>query len=454
MNADLFERAPVPRAYFTLALPLVLSMTVTLVYNLVDTYFIAHTGNEAMVAGVSIATPVFTLMIALGDIFGLGGASVISRLFGEGRLDEARRVSAFCFWAATAFGILVMIVMLTAEAPILRLLGATPETVEYASQYYRWIVIGSPVLILALTPSNLLRTEGFATASMIGTVGGALINIVLNPILISVVGWGAAGSAIATVSGNVFAVAYFAWFTRTRSQRLSIAPRLARIPARLLLAVFAIGLPASVTNLMQSAGIILLHRFLLPFGTTSIAAMGIVLKITMVAVLILVGFSFGAQPLIGYAYGARDIVRLRQILRFCYAFECSLAVVLSLALALPARHLMGFFISDPGVIAAGEGMLRLQVSSMVCVTVVLITTVTFQSLGKAAAALVLSISRQGVALLAVLAVCAPLFGYRGVIAAQPFTDLLTAALALGLLVIVWRGDPRLREDRRASLPLE
>ncbi|WP_294404103.1 MATE family efflux transporter [uncultured Clostridium sp.] len=178
MENELFEKAPVHKAYFKFALPVVFSMVISLVYNMVDTYFIAQTNNTNLIAGVSLGAPVFTLMISLGDIFGLGGSSVISRLFGQKRDDDGKRISVFCFYASLILGIIVTAIMLVLRNPILNMLGADADTFTYASQYYTYLVIGAPFIILSFTPSNLLRTEGFATASMIGTVFGSVVNIV------------------------------------------------------------------------------------------------------------------------------------------------------------------------------------------------------------------------------------------------------------------------------------
>ena len=157
MGNDLFEKAPIPKAYFSFALPVVFSMVISLVYNMADTYFIAATGNTNLVAGVSLGAPIFTLMIALGDIFGLGGSSVISRLFGKKMDEDGKRLSVFCFYGAIVCGIVVAVLMMLFRAPILTLLGAKADTVQYASDYYTWLVIGAPFIILSFTPSNLLH---------------------------------------------------------------------------------------------------------------------------------------------------------------------------------------------------------------------------------------------------------------------------------------------------------
>lgn len=420
MDNELFEKAPIPEAYFSLAMPVVLSMLVTLVYNMVDTYFIAHTGNTDMVAGVSLTAPVFTVMIALGDIFGLGGSSVISRLFGQHRFADGKRLSAFCFYAAIATGLLILVLGLAFRDPMLALLGATDDTWQYASDFYTLIIVGSPFIIVSMTPSNLLRTEGHAVQSMIGSVAGTAVNIVLNPLFIHGFGWGAAGSAGATVIANICTDAYFVWFTLRHSSNLSIDPRTVIDRARRRLAVtarevgsiLAIGIPSAITNLTQSVGIV------------------------MIAVLVFVGFAFGAQPLIGYNYGARNMPRLRGILRFSYLFLSLFALVMTVVLSLSDRLLMGFFIEDATIITLGAGMLRVQLLSLVCVAVVMVTTCTFQSAGKAVGAFVLSISRQGVMLAITLFVGSRLAGYQGVIAAQAIADLLTAIVAVILFVVM------------------
>lgn len=216
MQNELFESASVPKAYMKLALPVVLSMMVSLVYNMVDTYFIALTGKQELVAGVSLAAPIFTLMIAFGDIFGLGGSSLISRLFGEKREEEAKRASAFCLWAAIGFGIFVTIVLLVFRTPILKLLGTDAATFEYAGEYYTWIAVGAASIILGLVPSNILRTEGLATQAMAGSILGSIVNIILDPVFIFGFGMGAGGAAIATVLGNVATDILLIYFVKTK----------------------------------------------------------------------------------------------------------------------------------------------------------------------------------------------------------------------------------------------
>lgn len=432
MENDLFEKASIPKAYFTFSLPVVFSMVISLIYNMVDTYFIAKTGNTALVAGVSIGAPIFTLMIAFGDIWGLGGSSFISRLFGQKLEEDGKRISVFCFYAAIVCGILVTAVLLLFRGPILHLLGADSETLPYASDYFTYIALGAPFIILSLTPSNLLRTEGFATASMIGSILGAVINMILDPVLIFTMGLGAGGAAIATVIGNIGSDLFFIWFLLRKSKRLSINPSGFRISFPEIGQILAIGIPASITNLMQSLSIALTNRYLLPYGNDKVAAMGIVMKINLIAALILVGFAFGAQPLTGYNYGAKNYARLKSILRFYYAFECGAAVVLASVLSLAAPVMIRMFMQNDAIVSVGIPMLRLQQAGMVFMAIVLVTTCTFQSTGKALGAFLLSVSRQGAIFAVVLLVTSGLFGYYGVLVSQAVSDTLTAVLAVCL----------------------
>ncbi len=433
MENELFEKAPIHKAYFTLALPVVLSMVVSLVYNMVDTYFIAQTGNTDLIAGVSLGAPVFTLMLALGDIWGLGGSSMISRLLGQKNVQDGKRLSVFCFYAALLCGAAVAAVMMLFRQPLLHLLGADSDTYTYASQYYTFIALGAPFIIVSLTPSNLLRTEGLANASMVGTVLGAVMNMILDPIFIFTLGLGAAGAAIATVLGNICTDIFFVYVLLTKSQCLSIVPVGVHISRAEVGRVLAIGIPASITNFMQSLGIALTNRFLLPYGNDKVAAMGIVMKANLMAVLVLVGFAFGAQPLIGYNYGAGNRERLKQALSFCYKFECAAAAGLAIALSLAARPLLSVFVPDPAIIETGVPMLRMQLLGMIFVAVVLVTTCTFQSAGKAWGAFLLSVSRQGLVFAVVIAAASRITGYYGVLIAQAVSDFITAVMAIFLL---------------------
>lgn len=427
---ELFEHTSVKKAYFTLALPVVLSMTVTLVYNMVDTFFVSQTQNPDLVAGVSQGAPLFTLMIALGDIFGLGGSSVISRLFGEHQDKAGRFVSGYCFYSSIICGIIVTILMLCFQTPFLKLLGASSPTWQYAREYYLVMAWGAPFVIFGLTPTNILRTEGLAKESMFASILGTGINIVLNPIFIFTCGLGAAGSALATVTSTVISDIVMIYYTNHKSKKLTSSIRETKISRRLQWEIYAIGIPASVTNLMATFATAMTNRYLIHYGAASVAAMGISLKISMVINMIVAGFAFGAQPLIGYSYGAKDQRRFREAIHFDILVVAGFTIAMTIILLLFAPELIRLFMKDPIVIKEGTGMIRWLVSSSAFAGIILVFTTMFQSMGKATPAFWLSFSRQGIIFAAVIVIMSKLFGYTGILASQAIADILTFSLAL------------------------
>ena len=432
MENELFENAKVSKAYFTLALPVVLSMVISLVYNMADTYFVAKTQNTNLVAAVSLCAPIFTLMVALGDIFGIGGSSVISRLFGQKNDSEAKNVNGFCCMASIGCGIVVTILMFVFKNSILGLLGANSETMPYASQYYNFIALGATFIIFQLAPSNIIRTEGLAKESMIGTVTGSIINIILDPIFILGFNLGASGAAIATVIGYIASDIMFVHMIRSKSKKLDFHFKKYSIQKEELKQIFTIGIPASTTNLMASLATTITNRYLVSFGNDKVAAMGIALKVNMIVMLIMVGFAFGAQPLLGYNYGSGNKKRLHEIIRFDILVEVIFAICTSLILALFAPTIIQCFMQDSQIIQTGSTMLRCLVVSSPCLGLILVFTTLFQSEGKALPALILSISRQGIIYILVIMILSSILGYSGIIISQATSDVITAIMAIGI----------------------
>ena len=430
MDTDLFENQPIHKAYLKLAVPLMLSNVLMLVYNMADTYFIAKTGSTDLIAGVSVCSPVFHLLIAVGDIMGLGGSSFISRALGKNKGDDAKRISVFCFLGGLVLSVAIAALLLVFMRPLLYLLGANDLSFEFARAYYFWIAIGSPTIIFSLIPSNLLRTEGLSGAAMAGSVTGSVINLVLDPILIFSLNMGAGGAALATIIANLCADIVYLYFVIRKSHFLSLNPQGFFIRSAEVAEVLRIGVPASITNIMQSVGVMILNRFLEPYGNDRIAAMGIVLKVVMLVNMIMVAFSFGGQPLYGYLYGAKNFPRFRATVRFAYGIVCASAVSISLILFVFANGIMNIFVNDPLVIDAGIFMLRTVLCGTVFSGIVMVTTCVFQSTGKAGGALALSAGRQGYIYIAVILALSTLFGYKGVVTAQPVSDFLCATLAV------------------------
>lgn len=439
---SLFESAPIPQAFLALTIPTVLSKVVMIVYNLLDTWFIAATGDAALVAAVSLCLPVLTTMAAIGDVWGVGGSSLMSRFFGMGDIKKAKETSALCFYGALACGFVMTAALLIFEAPILRLLGADESTLDYAREYYRILALGAPATVANIVPMHMLRTEGMSSESMMGSLIGTIVHIILVPLLIFQMDMGIAGAAWATVWGNTANLLAFLWYMR-RCQLSTISPRAFRVRRDTVLPVLSIGIPSAMTTLMQSVAMTLTNRYLLIYGMEQVAAYGIASKLISVAYSVQVGFSFGAQPLIGYNYAKDDHTRLKQILKFNYGFMAAISLCGAILLWIFTPQLMGLFMDDATIVSAGIVMTRYQLLGLVFSGLILVSTTVFRAATKPVQALLLAVSRQGVVYAIVIIAANALFGYNGVIAAQPVTDCLTMLIALVLLKDIFRESPPL-----------
>ncbi len=417
--------------YFHLSLPVVLGSIVTIVYNLADTYFIARTGNSDLIAGVSVCAPIFMILMAFGNIFGQGGSSMLSRLLGQQRREEAGRLSAFCFWIALITGAVIGGILLLFREPFLSLLGSDTNSLPHARDYGTVLLIGAPLIVVNFIHMNLLRCEGMAGLSMVGTVIGAVVNIILDPLLIP--GMGSAGAAVATVIGYACSDIFLLVIVLKKSAVLSVRP-VFNISGAFLRSVLAVGVTAAITNIASSLCAILTNQQLLPYGNDKIAAMGIVTRVTMIVQMILVGFSFGGIPLFGYLTGAGERQKIRRLLRFCLIFLSALSLAMTLIVVLAAEPLLGIITPDEALVALGVPMLRWHVAGSVFAGIVMLMTCLCQAAGKAAPALALSLSRQGVIFAAVLLVAAGLFGYDGILVSQCAADFLSALLAGGIFI--------------------
>lgn len=421
--------------YFHLALPVVIGSIITIIYNLADTYFIAQTNNAKLVAGVSVCSPLFMILMAFGNIFGQGGSSLISRLLGKKETDAVGRVSAFCFWMALITGAVVGGLMFLFRDPLLKLLGASADTLPYAREYGMVLMLGGPLIVVNFIHMNLLRCEGMSGLSMTGTALGSIVNVILDPLMIP--SMGAAGAAAATVIGYLCSDLFLLVIVLTKSKVLSVCP-VFRIEGKQTRNIIAIGITAAITNLASSLCIMLINQQLLPYGDDKIAAMGIVLKVAMIVNMIMIGFAFGGIPLFGFLIGSGQKEKLKQLLRFCLSFLSILALSVSAVVILAAGPLISLITPDAELTELAVPMLRWQVAGCVFGGIVMLLTCLFQASGKALPAMILSLSRQGIVFIIVLLIAVKLAGYNGILASQFIADILSAALALGLYAALYR----------------
>ncbi|MDO5126820.1 MAG: MATE family efflux transporter [Eubacteriales bacterium] len=435
-STDIFQNAPVPKAVIFNVIPSIVSMMMVLVYNLADTFFIGKTENALMVAAVSVATPAFLLFMAIGMLFGVGGTSLISRMLGEQREDDAKCASSFCFWTGLCIGIVSLIFMFIFAEPICMKIGASDDTIEYATLYLRIVSLSIPFLILSNSFSNIIRAEGRANIAMSGMIIGNLANIVLDPIMILAFDWNVAGAAIATVIGNVLSAAFYFLHLVSKKTMLSIRPKDYRIGGHIALGVFAIGIPASLNSVLMSVSNILINKKMSVFGDMAVAGLGVAMKVNMIVVMLLIGLGTGIQPLLGYCYGAGNRKRYFSVLKFSCLLAFGLSAVMTCICYFGASGLVKTFLTDANAYNYGFSFSRILILSGPILGLMFVFINAIQSTGAALPSLILSISRQGLVYLPILF----LIDYytesaKMLVYAQPITDYAATTLAAVLLFI-------------------
>lgn len=448
-NKYLFEEAPVSKAVATMAIPTIISMLVVVIYNMADTFFIGQTNDAMQVAAVSLATPVFMVFMALGNLFGIGGSSAISRALGEKKMDRARTLASFCCYGSLGLGVIMAAGFLLGMNGILKMIGASENTFGYAKEYLTYISFGGPFIMFGTAFGNILRGEGAARESMIGNLIGTVVNIVLDPIMILAFGWGVMGAAVATVIGNIAASLFYLMYFLRKKSSLSIRIQDFRMGEGIALSVMAIGIPASLNNILMSAANIVLNNVLAQYGDTPVAAMGVAMKANMLVVLLQIGLCAGIQPLIGYNYGARNSKRLKKVFWFTGLCAVIMGTTLTVLMVMAREVVIRAFINDAQVVQYGIQMvIALQITGPV-LGILFLCINTIQGMGKALPSLVLTICRQGLVFIPMVFLLNQLFGLEGVVYAQAVADFISILMAVVIcLVIIRRMEKMGREPAR------
>lgn len=438
-TTEIFRDAPVPKAVISNVVPSIISMIMVLIYNLADTFFIGQTKNAYMVAAISVATPAFLLFMAVGMLFGIGGTSLISRSLGEGKAEKAKNASAFCFWTGLVIGIIAMIIIFIFAEPVSRAIGASDDTIGYASQYLRIVSTAIPFLIISNSFSNIIRAEGKANIAMMGMLIGNMMNIVLDPVMILGFGWDVAGAAIATVLGNIFAAGFYIRHLLSKNAILSIHPKYYQARKGIALGVFAIGVPASLNSILMSLSNIIVNNIMIHYGDMAVAGLGVAMKVNMIVVMLLIGLGTGIQPLLGYCFGAGNRKRYMAVLKFSLILAFCLSAVMTVICYCGAGPLVHAFLEDPDAFSYGMSFARIYIYSGPVMGLLFVFVNAIQSTGAALPALILSISRQGIIYLPVLFLFRSIFDSATMLAAaQPITDYLATALAIVLFLFTYR----------------
>ena len=435
-SAEQFRKmmeTPIPKLILSLAAPTILSMLITSIYNLADTFFVGQISTSASGA-VGIVSSLMAILQALGFMLGHGSGSIISRSLGSQNTDAATRFASTSFFTALVFGGIITAAGLLTLPDFMMLLGSTETILPHACAYARYILLAAPIMMSSLVMNNILRYEGKASFAMIGLVTGGVLNIALDPLFMFVFGLGTAGAGIATaLSQSISFCILLSMFLRgkTVSQfRLSAVTREARDFGRILLG----GAPSFGRQGLNSIGGMLLNLAARSYGDAAVAGMSIVSRIFMFIISVAIGVGQGLQPVASFNYGARKYRRVRQAAIFTIeAAFCMLVVLVGLCWV-NGDVLIRLFRDDPAVTAVALPAFHYQCLAMLLQPIIVVANMTFQSVGASGRATFLACCRQGVFFIPLILILPRTHGLFGVEICQPIADVLTFLVSLPFLL--------------------
>lgn len=430
-KTELFETMPVPKALLTMAVPCIVSQLVTMVYNLADTFFIGMSNDPYKVAAASAVGVLFFMLTALSNLFGVGGGSLVSRLLGEKRDADAKRVSAFSFYGSLAIAAVYAFVCFLFTEPFARLLGASDNTIGYASSYMFWVVVvGAIPAALSMTMSHLLRSAGYSKESGTGLAIGGIANIILDPLFMFVIlpkGNEVTGAAVATLLSNVISLGYFFLTYRKLQGKtvLSLSPKYIRLEKKLVGDIFAIGLPSAITTLLANVTSIMKNNITSGYGDIELAAYGIVMKIDMLPLNIGMGLCQGMMPLVAYNYAAGNYPRMKKFTKTAQLAGVAMAALCIVVFEIFSPQIIWMFIRDEATIAYGKNFLRIACLATPFIISNFQKIFCLQAMGKGKESLILGVCRQGLFAIPILLVLNHFLGLYGVVSAQLVSDACT-----------------------------
>lgn len=413
-----------------LCIPAILIMLVMVLYHMADVFFIGQIGDANKVAAVTLASPLFSILSGLGVLLGNGGCTAISLSLGKGEYEKIKKISAFAVWGAIVIGVVFAAVVLPLMGPICKMLGANDETRGFTAEYLRVIAVGAPVIMLTNVVPALIRADGSTTDSMIGNMLGTVLNIALDPLLISVFNMGVSGVAIATVAANIVSLCYYAYFLRAKGKIYSVSPRDLSFEKAVVWTVLSLGLPLSCATVLGSVSSTVVNNLMMQYGSIAVAGQSVAGRIGQMISMTVMGVCMGMQPAISFNYSARNHKRLTEILIKTTALAVIAGTVLSALCLIFRDQLLNAFLDDPNVLGIGRVCLLASIVIGPFFGFYQICTTYLQAAGKSKQAIIVSLLEKGIIYIPLVFLMNALFNMYGIIFSATVTTVLSAVAAL------------------------
>lgn len=421
------------------AVPVIIAMTASSLYNMVDSIFIGHGVGTMALSALALTFPLMNLGAAFGALVGVGAATLISVKLGQKDYDTAQRVLGNVFVLNILLGLAFTVIVFPFLNPILYFFGGSDETVEYARQFMEIILLGNVVTHLYLGLNAVLRASGHPKQAMYATIATVAINTILAPIFIFMFDWGIRGAAIATVSAQVIALLWQLKQFNNANELLHFRRGIFRLKRKIVFDSLAIGMSPFLMNLAACLIVILINQGLKKYGgDLAIGAFGIVNRLVFIVVMIVMGLNQGMQPIAGYNFGAKLYDRVNKVLKLTIIYATCVTTFGFLVGMLAPNLVVGIFTSDAELTELSATGLRITVMFFPIIGFQMVTSNFFQSIGMAGKAIFLSLTRQMLILLPCLLILPHFFGVAGVWYSMPVSDLLASLIALVMLVYQFR----------------
>lgn len=435
---ELLGTAPIPKALLAMGLPTMIGMMINALYNLIDAYFVGGLGTEQMGA-ISVAFPLSQVVVGLGLLFGNGAASYLSRLLGRDEREEASKVASTALCSSILVGALIIICSLIFLKPILRFLGATESILPYAVTYAGIYIAASIFNIFNVTMNNIVTSEGAAKITMCTMIAGAILNIILDPILIYSLNLGVAGAAIATAISQFVSTSVYVFYILSKKSVFNFGISKCCFSKDIMSEILKIGVPTLFFQLLTSFSITLINMKAAPYGDSAIAGMGTVTRIISLVSLMVFGFIKGFQPIAGYNYGAKNYTRLHEAIKTSVIWSTIFCVIVGFVLFLFSTNIISQFTKgDAELISVGQKSLKINGLSFMLFGFYTVYSSLFLALGKAKEGCLLGICRQGICFIPVILIAPMIWGISGILYAQPIADVLSAIVTLFMSISLYK----------------
>jgi multidrug efflux pump len=434
-NTDQYylEEAPIQKAIPHLSIPMMIGMSIGVIYNILNAYFIGLLHNTAMLSAVTLGLPIFTILMAVGNIFGVGGGTYISRLLGEKKEESVKSVSSFIFYGSLLAGIMVLLLSFSFINPIIYFLGSNAATFSLTKIYSVSLLIGSPFIVANFAMEQVVRSEGASKVSMNGMFINTIVSVILDPLLILFFNLNVVGAAISMVAANCCSLGYYSWHLNKNSEHLTVSWRSLVMSKSIVSNVFKIGISEFLLSLLLIVSTLMLNHFSIMYSEDVIAGFGIALRIVQLPEFLCMGLFMGVIPLLAYSFGAKNKERYLTTIKHTFIYIGGLVFVFSSIIFLFRTHILEWFSKSSNVIEIGTYVLTAMLISTVFNGFTGFFTSIFQAAGKGKQALVMSLA-NGVLFIPVILLLHRYFGLYGIIWSMTITEMFTFCIGLVLYI--------------------